>query len=241
MKKIIFILILIGCCFTSSFAQKEKFFSLEGNVGTFPFVFSLSDDKSNNFNGEVSITPYFNIDRWKFGLGLSYSHFYYSIHAEAQVPPSGYYRHETLGKENTNFINLHLNVNFNILKTKRIQFNCFGEISMNNFVVGKGLLTEYHSGTTPNKEYNYTLERTSKIKESIGYTGTLGLELSFLLKDNLKINVASYFPIIRYRSNEYITKVIYDELNTSRVDDRNFPNTGLGFSLGVEYMFKKKL
>ncbi|MDR0972127.1 MAG: hypothetical protein LBM25_07075, partial [Bacteroidales bacterium] len=104
---------------------------------------------------------------------------------------------------------------------------------------------EYDVNRTPNKEYSYILERTPKIKDAIGYKGTLGLELSFLLKDNLKINIASYLDIPIYNMEGYYAKITYDEPSQEYVSgiiiNKSSPNLGLGFSLGVEYMFKKKL
>ncbi|MDR0971163.1 MAG: hypothetical protein LBM25_02110, partial [Bacteroidales bacterium] len=86
MKKLFLILILTGCCFATSNAQVEKFFSFEVNANTKHFFSKFSTDRglsllaADKSNYEVSFLPAYNIGRFKFSIGLSYSYSnYYDV------------------------------------------------------------------------------------------------------------------------------------------------------------------
>ncbi|MDR0971227.1 MAG: hypothetical protein LBM25_02455 [Bacteroidales bacterium] len=233
MKKIFLILILIGCCFTSSFAQVEKFFSFEINANTkhfFPKNYKSGDrplgtsvDKGNY---EISFLPAFNIGRFKFNIGVSYSYsnYYY-------IPPSlfdSYRPSAVVSDYKINYINIPINVNFNIYKYDKIWFNCFLSGSLN--MINNGARLFYSKDNPINTEL--IRDKSYKWKD---FSLRLGVEVSLIAIKNLKINIAPFANYLIDNKFQLLSLPL-----TSASDTRvSFPRKfSLGLSVGLEYMFK---
>ncbi|MDR0970988.1 MAG: hypothetical protein LBM25_01210 [Bacteroidales bacterium] len=242
MKKFFLLLILIGSCFTTLNAQKEKFFSFEVSANT-KNLFSKNISYRNDFldiladksNYEISFLPAFNIGRFKFSTGLSYGY-------------SNYYKisKELLGNSNyvtdfeINYTNIPINIGFNIYKSNRIWLNCFlGYIFS---IVNDGTEIFY-------SEQGYTagqrLERTNGSMGSEFYM-RFGLEFSLIAFKNLKINITPFANCYIY--GDILLMSYYAEINKSNTrkmtslieitTPSSFNPVSLGISVGVEYMFR---
>ncbi|MDR0972126.1 MAG: hypothetical protein LBM25_07070 [Bacteroidales bacterium] len=226
MKKLFLILILIGFCFTSSFAQKEKFFSIEANVNT-RYFFNSYEDILTTHNYGIALIPYFNINSWKFGIGFSYSNLRLAEHRDGGI--NRYY----LG-----YIDVPLVVNYNFYKKGIVTFNGFGMFLLNALIDASTYSSYYGRG-----RYDINIEpNTSPFALSF----RLGFEVSLLSYSNIRINVA---PFVNYKifgnsekfSKENILEPPFYVPNppTPYFFEKTSPFS-LGISLGVEYMFKFK-
>jgi hypothetical protein len=172
MKKLFLILILTGCCFTLSFAQKEKFFSLEANINTQRNIIHYNGE----INYEAALIPAFTINRFKFNVGIMYSSF-------------RYYENESVGHYNSPISNRHIfysiNIpiilNYNIYRNKYFWLNCFFGTNISNLLYST--------------KYDYINDTLSKIDEKDRWrilSYRLGIEVSILASNNFKVNIAPF-------------------------------------------------
>ncbi|MDR0913436.1 MAG: hypothetical protein LBM96_12690 [Methanobrevibacter sp.] len=213
MKKIFLLLILIGCCFTSSFAQKEKFFSLEANVNA-KYFFSYERSILSNTNYEFSIIPAFTLDRWKFGLGVSY----------ANTTLNKFFSANSIKGYSLNYINIPINVSFNFCRNNsNLWLNCFGEVVINSLTSAK-MYNLYPS------EDLKELEKSSS-EPPIALYLRFGFEVSLLTFNNVIVNLS---PFLNYN--------LYGHLeNFKNISLKSTSDISFGISLGVEYMFNNIL
>ncbi|MDR0971185.1 MAG: hypothetical protein LBM25_02230 [Bacteroidales bacterium] len=243
MKKILLLLILTGCCFTTSNAQVEKFFSFEVSANTKnffsevntsgdPYLFS-SADKSNY---EVSFLPAFNIGRFKFNVGISYYDLkYYEMFQDMDYVDGS----NLLYYYQINYINIPININFNIYKSDRIWFNCFLGGIIGIFNNGT---KDFYSEKGMHLRYKYT---GYYFVRNPDFSLRLGVEFSLITLKNLKINIApfaSYYVdgnALMYYHPVKLNKLITRKLTASpeRVGFSSNP-LSLGISVGLEYMFR---
>ncbi|MDR0970972.1 MAG: hypothetical protein LBM25_01130 [Bacteroidales bacterium] len=213
MKKIFLLLILIGCCFVTSFAQKEKFFSLEANVNA-KYFFSYEKDIMSNTNYEFSIIPAFTLDRWKFGLGISY----------ANTILNKFFTAKDIYGYSLNYINIPININFNFYRNNsNLWLNCFGEAVINSLTSAKKH-SLYSGGNM------YEIEKSSS-EPPIAIYLRFGFEVSLLTFNNVIVNLS---PFLNYN--------VYGHLeNLQDISLKSTSDISFGISLGVEYMFNNIL
>jgi hypothetical protein len=232
-------------CVIPSFAQVEKFFSFEVNANTkhffgvvntadYSYLFTSAD--KNNY--EISFLPAFNIGRFKFSIGVSYYDLkYYETYQDKYFFDAS----NSLYYYQINYINIPININFNIYKSNRIWFNCFLGGTIGIFNNGT---KDWYSEKGKHLRYKYT---GYYFKANPDFSLRLGVEFSLITLKNLKINIApfaSYYvdgnALMDYSS------VKLNKLTTRKIgiipDKISFPNSNnpisLGISVGLEYMFR---
>ncbi|MDR0970970.1 MAG: hypothetical protein LBM25_01120 [Bacteroidales bacterium] len=226
MKKIFLLLILIGCYFTSSFAQKEKFFSLEGNLAWKGNVAGRDLDYSLNY--AITLSPAFTINRFKLSIGLSY--FYAKYYKSSSIKRiwsfTSYYDRQN--RYSIYNINIPINLHFNFYKNNKIWLSCFSGLNINNFIYG--------TSKDENMNIDYKLKRGKQTDAVLSIP--IGFEFSIIASNNLKVNISPFIDIPFYKSivveREQLNNTMHQTNKTVNVQ-QSFP---LCLSVGVEYMFR---
>ncbi|MDR0970971.1 MAG: hypothetical protein LBM25_01125 [Bacteroidales bacterium] len=224
MKKLFLIIIFSSCFYNFSFAQNEKFFSLEANAN----VQKVIHRTRGGISYETAFISAFTINRFKFNIGIMYSFYRYYDYAQgsryASPLSDRYFLHN---------INIPIILNYNLYSNKNLWLNCFIGTNISKFLYAEQY---YYS-----RDFSYKIEGEKNTWSVSSYR--FGIEFSILAYENLKLNIAPFAHLNFF--NEYeVIKTQTEPPKTNAINTTKWSPMGylsFGISLGVEYMFKKKL
>ncbi|MDR0913437.1 MAG: hypothetical protein LBM96_12695 [Methanobrevibacter sp.] len=223
MKRLFLIIIFSSCFYNFSFAQNEKFFSLEANANVQKPFFQ----KKGSIGYEAALIPAFTINRFKFNIGIMYS-----FNRYYEYESGGHYNPPIADRYFLYNINIPIIINYNLYSNKNLWLNCF--IGTN---ISKFLYAEQYNYL---RDFSYKIEGEKNTWSISSYR--FGIEFSILAYENLKLNIAPFAHLNFF--NEYeVLKTQTEPPKTNAINTTKWSPMGylsFGISLGVEYMFKFK-
>lgn len=216
MKKIILINFIILLSLFKIYSQEKNYFSIQGDAD---YYYYFIDKYKNNFNYGFSLmgSKYFN--KFKFSAGINYS------------TKSYFFANESKLEYNLKYLNYILVGNYNLLSNKNFLCDFLLGVKFNQII-------DYRE-----KFYyeNGNIRKTKLTPDNyLGISLTSGFNFSTFINKNILINFSPFidFKIKQDQNAKYPNMIpLPIPLSSSNNDIKD--KLSLGFTIGIEYLFKK--
>jgi hypothetical protein len=217
MKKNFIFILLFALCISQIYSQEKNYFSIQADAN---YYYYFIDDYKNNFNYGFSLvgSKYFN--KFKINIGINYS------------TKSFFFERNLLKLEyNLKYLNYNLVVNYKLLSNKN--FLC-------DFLLGM----KFNQIIDYTRKFHYENGYISKIKlrpdNYLGISFTSGFNFSTFINKNLIINFSPFIDF-KIKQDQLAESPILDPMPIPLYSSNNVikDKVSLGFTVGIEYLFKK--